>query len=92
MRFNAQYQGSRTTVRIPDELWQLFVASAGSEESARSEVREFLAQYQSVRKPASSASQVARWFIVGYVRRSIVTPVGFNPDPENGKSASRDAR
>lgn len=92
MRFNAEYREIRTTVRIPDELWELYVLANGSEESAVADVREFLRDYQSVRKEPSSASQVARWYMVGYVKKSIVPAVGFNPHPEQGKSASRDAR
>ena len=92
MRLNAKYNQTRTTVRIPDELWELFVIAVGSEDEAVTDIKSFLSEYTSVRKESSSASQVARWYIVGYVRRSIAPPIGFNPDPKNDKSALRDAR
>lgn len=39
MRFNAEFKGVRTTVRISDELWSLFVLYYGSEQEAVESLR-----------------------------------------------------
>lgn len=77
MRFNVVYNGKRTTARLPDDLWELFVLAMDSDRlNAVSEVLFFFGEREEKRKLMDSyytisASEALRSFVTGYLRRSL---------------------
>lgn len=73
MRIDTKLYDRRTTIRIPDDLWQIYVEAVGTEEEAKSELLESMSEAE---PQFSSPSQVARSFITGYVRNCLKATSG----------------
>ena len=65
MRLQAKYLGEFRTVRIPDELYELFSIAV---DDPGQEIRDFLADIQKIHTEQSTASEAAKSMIVGYLK------------------------
>lgn len=65
MRIQAKYLGDFRTVRVPDELWDLF--SLAVDDPAQ-EVRDYLADIPKIHREQPTASEATKAMIVGYLR------------------------
>lgn len=73
MRIDTKLYDRRTTIRIPDDMWEIFVAAVGTEKDAKAEL---LASLEEAEPQFASPSQVARSFISGYVRQCLKATAG----------------
>lgn len=76
MRFNVWFNGKRTTARIADDVWELFVFVCGGDDAAQMEVERFfyneqVAFDQTGRASLSSPSEALRSFLIGFIRAEI---------------------
>lgn len=68
-RINVNRQdGSRTTVRFPPELWELYVIAVGSEEAAKQDLRQDLYIFS---RSSSDLSGYARQHMTDFIRRNL---------------------
>lgn len=68
MRIDTEFRGTRTTVRISPDLWDVFALCFGSDTHAKQEVRDFLSTYSG---NMVSPSKAAECFICGFLKAEI---------------------
>lgn len=85
MRFDVVYNGKRTTARLSDEMWELFIAAFRNDRlRAISEVETFFKEKEQKRQTmdrdfAITASHSLRAFVTGFLKSEIRASAGFNP-------------
>lgn len=68
MKMHVYLRGRRTTLRLDEDYWSIFVAAVGSEDVAKGDVLEILADYQG---SVSSPSEIVKAYIGAYVRNAL---------------------
>lgn len=96
MRFNAYFRGKRTTVRVPDFLVRLHKVVVGfdTDDQVIEDLKLcLLHDEENAAMAGHTASQVCCSYIEWNVLDSLnESPIAFNRDPENGKSAFSEKR
>ncbi len=92
MRFNVYHNGKRTTARVPDDLWELFIDAHDSDtQEALIQVSQYVGRWYGMHLKESPAELLKRYFM-RTIRDSMLPPIAACRDPKQDKSGVRNAR
>ena len=92
MRFNVYHNGNRTTARVSDDLWELFIDAHGRDrQAALMAVNECIRGWYGLTFKNTPAYLIESYFM-RVIRNSMLPPIAFNRDPKQHESGVRNGR